>query len=238
MVKPTWSVGVRCHTLVAAPAAALVLCAASLTPASAAGNLCISMADSKGKVAGIQVDLKYDSACMSADQDNGLLARCTAEPTTGKEVRAAIRPGPTLKAIFFSLTDTDPISDGNLFCCSFTRSSRPASACCDLTMSNILGSDSVGKAIPASDLTLAATMDGQACAASPAGSGDQAPVRSGFQEGGGGGCAVASTQHNHEYLLLLFPAAARLWRRRRPRLRLPPSFSSIMFERWRNFDLL
>jgi hypothetical protein len=176
----------RRRALAAAAAVALVLCGGKVTPAAAAGNLCISMADSNGLVAGIQVDLKWDSACMSAGQGAGGLAQCTAEPATGKQVRASVRPGPTLKTILFSMTDTNPIGDGNLFCCSFTRSSGAGAACCGLTMGNILGSDSSGKAIPANDFTLVATMDGQACAASEAGSGGQQPVRSGLQGGGGG----------------------------------------------------
>jgi len=178
----------RC-ALAASAAVALVLSGGSFTPAAAAGNLCIAMADSNGQVAGIQVDLKWDGACMSASQGVGGLAQCTAESATGKQVRASIRPGPTLKTILFSMTDTNPIGDGNLFCCSFTRSSSAGGTCCGLTMGNILGSDSVGKAIPANDFTLVATMDGQTCAASEAGSGSQAPVRSGLQGGGGGGVA-------------------------------------------------
>jgi hypothetical protein len=186
MIMFTPSARLRRRALATAAAVALVLGAGRITPAAAAGNLCISMADSNGQVAGIQVDLKWDSACMSAEQGAGGLAQCTADPATGKQVRASVRPGPTLKTILFSMTDTNPIGDGNLFCCSFTRSGSAGNACCGLTMGNILGSDSVGKAIPANDFTLVATMDGQACAASEAGSGGQAPVRSGLQGGGGG----------------------------------------------------
>jgi len=177
----------RRSAFAAAAPVALVLCAGSVTRAAAAGNLCIAMADSNGQVAGIQVDLKWDSACMSPNQGSGGMAQCTADPATGKQVRASVRPGPTLKAILFSMTDTNPFGDGSLFCCSFTRSSSAGSACCGLTMGNILGSDSTGKAIAANDFTLVATMDGQTCAASQAGSGgQQRPVAGGLQGGGGG----------------------------------------------------
>ncbi len=182
----TFTTRLRRCARAAVAAIGLVLCAGGLTPAGAAGNLCIAMADSNGQVAGIQVDFKWDSACMSAGQGAGGLAQCTADPATGKQVRASVRPGPTLKAILFSMTDTNPIGDGNLFCCSFTRTSSAGSACCGLTMGNILGSDSAGKAIQANDFTLVATMDGQACTASQAGRAGAAPIGSGLQGGGGG----------------------------------------------------
>ena len=60
---------------VATAAVALLLCG-SVAPASA-GNLCVSMADSGGQVAGIQVDFKWDSSCMSPDQAGGTGVRCT-----------------------------------------------------------------------------------------------------------------------------------------------------------------
>jgi hypothetical protein len=207
------SARVRHCAFATAAAVALVLYAGSLTPAAAAGNLCISMADSNGQVAGIQADLKWDSACMSADQGTGRDARCSADPATGKQVRSSVRPGPTLKTILFSMTDTNPIGDGNLFCCSFTRSSSAGGPCCGLTMGNILGSDSVGKAIPATDFTLVATMDGQTCAAPEAGSAAQQPP---LVSGGGGSCELAPPQQSRAYLLL-FPAVALLLRRRRAR---------------------
>jgi hypothetical protein len=175
------------RTTTIAVAIALLCGAGSIAPA-AASDVCISMSGSPGTVAGIQLDLKWDGNCMSADKGSGTSARCTADPSTGKDIRAAIKPGPTLKAIFFSMADTNPIPDGDLFCCSFTRSSSAGNACCGLTMGNVLGSDPVGTAIQASAFNLLATMDGQPCTASQGGGGGQqgGPVRSGLQGGGGG----------------------------------------------------
>ncbi len=160
----------------AALALLLVSTGGRWTPA-AAGNLCIAMSGSGGQVAGVQLDLKWDGSCMSADQGSGTGARCSAEPSTGKDIRTVVSAGPTLRAIFFSMADTNPIPDGNLFCCNFSRATSAKSACCSLTMGNVRGSDSAGKAIPASDFTLLATMDGQPCAASDSGGSQPPPAR-------------------------------------------------------------
>ena len=70
----------------ATAAVALILCGGSVTPA-AAGNLCISMADSNGQVAGIQVDLKWDGACMSADQGAGAWPYWSVKRQAGQSAR-------------------------------------------------------------------------------------------------------------------------------------------------------
>jgi hypothetical protein len=167
-------------------ATALFLSAAG-APAMA-GNLCVSMSGSGGQVAGFQLDLKWDSGCMSADKGSGDSARCTADPSTGKDVHSSLKAGPgNLRALFFSMSDTNPIGDGDVFCCSFTRSSTSGNACCGLSMGRVSGSDSTGRSIPASDFNLLATMDGQTCAASGGGGGggqERPPVRSGLQGGG------------------------------------------------------
>lgn len=169
---------------VIASAAVALLLGGRVSPA-AAGSMCVAMGDSGGQVAGMQMEFKWDSACMSPDTP----PRCTAESSTGKDIRVGLKPGPTLKAIFFSLADTNPIPDGNLFCCNFTRSGSGGNPCCGLTMGNVLGSDSTGGAIQASAFTLITTMDGQPCAASEASSGgggqQRPPVRSGLQGGSG-----------------------------------------------------
>jgi len=169
-------------------AAVALLLSAAGTPAKA-GNLCISMSNSGGQVAGVQLDLKWDGSCMSADTAGGTKAKCTADSSTGKDVHTAVKPGPTLTALFFSMSDTNPIGDGDLFCCSFTPSSSAGSGCCGLSMGRVSGSDSTGRAIPASDFGLLATMDGQPCTSSGGGGGGGGgqpapPVRSGLQGGG------------------------------------------------------
>lgn len=173
-----------CRALSTTAAIALLLSAAG-TPAMA-GNLCISMSNSGGQVAGVQLDLKWDGSCMAADTASGTKAKCVADSSTGKDVHSSLKTGPTLTALFFSMSDTNPIGDGDLFCCSFTRSSTGGNACCGLSMGRVSGSDSTGRAIPASDFSLQATMDGQACTASGSGSGggqQPPPVRSGLQGG-------------------------------------------------------
>lgn len=167
-------------------AAAALFLAAAGTPATA-GNLCISMANSGGQVAGVQLDLKWDGGCMSADTSSGTKAKCTANSSTGKDVHSSVKAGPTLTALFFSMSDTSPIGDGDLFCCSFTRSSNAGNACCGLSMGRVSGSDSTGGAIASSNFDLLATMDGQTCTTSGGGSAggqQRPPLRSGLQGGG------------------------------------------------------
>jgi len=153
---------------------------------AAASNVCISMSGSGGVVAGVQLALKWDSACMSADAGSGVAARCTADPATGKDIHTSLKAGPgNLTALFFSMSDTNPIPDGDLFCCSFTRSSGSGNACCGLSMGRIIGSDGTGRALSTSDFSLMATVDGQICGSEGGGGGQQQPARGGLQGGGG-----------------------------------------------------
>jgi len=168
-----------------AVATACLGAAGSMAPAPAS-DLCVSMSGSGGAIAGIQADFNWDSSCMAADKGSGSSGRCTADPSTGKDIRAALKGGAGMKAIFFSMADTNPIPDGDLFCCSFTRlGGGGGNPCCGLTMGNVLGSDSVGKAIPANNFSLLVTLDGQTCAVNEASGSQPAPAGRGLQRSGG-----------------------------------------------------
>jgi hypothetical protein len=68
----------------------------------------------------------------------------------GKDLSAATRCGDfCLRAILLSLTDVDPIPDGELYCCRFTVEAAPG-GCCPVSVVNTAASDPLGKAISAS----------------------------------------------------------------------------------------
>lgn len=106
-----------------------------------AGTVCVDMVGGSGFVAGTQNDLTWDPACMEISEP------CEANPRHGKSVRTGLRQGPRLKTILFSLTDADPIDDGELYCCPFRIASIPSGACCAVRIENTLASDPLGRAI-------------------------------------------------------------------------------------------
>jgi hypothetical protein len=123
----------------------------SVAEPESAGTVCVDLVGGTGFVAGTQNDLVWDPGCMEISEP------CAANPRHGKSVRTGLRQGPRLKAILFSLTNTDPIDDGELYCCPFRIASIPSGACCAVRIQNTLGSDSVGHAIATEGV------DGQIC---------------------------------------------------------------------------
>jgi len=122
-------------------------------------DVCVSMENSDGQVAGIQAEFQWDRNCMTALTGSNGRPQCNADPSTGKDVHAALTPRGSLKALLFSMSDLGPMPDGNMFCCSFTFEGRPG--CCGLTMGNVLGSDPSGGQNRSFDLV--ATVDGAVC---------------------------------------------------------------------------
>ncbi len=144
--------------------------------AESSSDICISMENSSGQVAGLQAEFQWDHNCMTALTGSNGRPQCNADPSTGKDVHAALTPRGSLKALLFSMSDLSPMPDGNMFCCSFTFEGRPG--CCGLTMSNVLGSDPSGG--QDRSFGLVATIDGAVCATS---------TGTGGGGGGGGGAA-------------------------------------------------
>jgi hypothetical protein len=140
---------------------------------ASASNVCISMTGSAGQVAGVQLDLTWDSNCMDADAPKGRQggpAVCSPEPATGKEVHTAIR-GTQLRALMFSMSDSSPIPDGDLFCCAFTVINQARPRCCSLNIGNVVLSTPQGQPVSDAGVALLASLDGQPCASSsPSGS--------------------------------------------------------------------
>jgi hypothetical protein len=148
-------------------AAALFLLGARQVARAAPADVCLTMSGGQGAVAGLQVDLAWDGSCMSADTSGGI---CKADPATGKTVMPQSpirgRAQSTLRALMLSIVDTNPIPDGNLFCCTF-KLANPSGGCCGLTMGNVAFSDSTGHA-PAASVSLSASVNGLDCGAAGA----------------------------------------------------------------------
>jgi hypothetical protein len=137
---------------------------------AAGTDVCVSMS-SNGQVAGVQMGFAWDASCMSAKLRSGNVANCTPEPATGKDVHSSVT-GSRMTVLFFSLSDTTPIPDGNLFCCAFTSSAPPSNPCCSLSTMGVHLSDSAGQARGDADAVLQASVGGVPCTtASVSGSG-------------------------------------------------------------------
>jgi hypothetical protein len=128
-------------------------------------DVCVAMENSDGQIAGIQLEMKWDGSCMSADLGGDNKPKCNADPNTGKDVLANLRAGPTLLALMFSMSNTSPMPDGPLFCCDFTYL-KPGGGCCGLSVGRVLGSDPAGR--QDASFTLVTTVGGYACTESPA----------------------------------------------------------------------
>ena len=135
--------------------------AASQAPSAESVSLCLSMAGSASQVVGMQVDAHWDPSCMDPVVGEDGAGDCTADPATGKMVRTAVH-GASLRAVLLSFSDVDPIPDGSLFCCNFTRRS---SSCCALGLTNLIASDSHGERVGDAATVYQASLGGAPCVA-------------------------------------------------------------------------
>jgi hypothetical protein len=125
-----------------APEAALRVQSTSPTAPESPGTVCVELTGSDGIIAGTQNDLVWDPACLT------ITTPCQANPQHGKSVRTGVPNQGRLRTIVFSLTDTNPIDDGLLYCCPYQVVSLPSGGCCAVALQAVLGSDSFGDAIP------------------------------------------------------------------------------------------
>lgn len=107
-------------------------------------NVCILMSDGNYEVAGVQMDITWDASCM-IPASGGSRPKCRSNPDTGKTVQSALRGGSTLRAIMVSFSDTEPIPDGELFCCEFRVTDNPGGSGCGVSLSNVIASTPRGQ---------------------------------------------------------------------------------------------
>ncbi|MFQ5667122.1 MAG: hypothetical protein ACE5I7_11900 [Candidatus Binatia bacterium] len=127
------------------------------TGSAAAGesaDICVYMSGGNERVAGVQMQLRWDGTCAAVNGGSGTSADCRANPDTGKNVQTSVGQGPCsgdpdcLTALLFSLSDTNPVPDGPLFCCGFSVVNPPSGQRCDIAIGGVVLSDAAGQRVP------------------------------------------------------------------------------------------
>jgi hypothetical protein len=130
-------------------------------------DVCVVMTASHGAVGGLQMDLSWNPACMTAEQAAGNAARCASNPSTRKNVQTKIFPNnSTMRVLFLSVSDTNPIPDGELFCCWFTVARSQDGSCCSVNISNLILASPTGGRVYDPDLSVQVLVGGAPCVAS------------------------------------------------------------------------
>jgi hypothetical protein len=130
-------------------------------------DVCVAMAGGNGQVSGLQMDLTWDSACMTVEPAAGNAAQCASNPSTGKSVETNLLSDAQMRAIFSSLSDTSPVPDGELFCCKFAVApGSQADSCCSINVINLILAGPTGGRIYDPSITVQTSVGGAACDAS------------------------------------------------------------------------
>jgi hypothetical protein len=107
--------------------------------------------DSRGLVAGVQADVAWDANCLSVASGGDQTAACYGNSAIPKNVSTRLRGPAFMRAIYFSLSDVEPIAqDTWLFTCVFTIAPSTTATQCPITLSNPILSDSKGGRLPVS----------------------------------------------------------------------------------------
>lgn len=108
-------------------------------------EICLELSTGGREIAATQNDLRWDARCLS------LVDSCVIAPATGKQLLSNQRGDDGLRAIVISLSDTNPIPAGRLYCCSMRVTA--ASGCCPVEIVAVSASDPEGHivAMDASD---------------------------------------------------------------------------------------
>lgn len=137
-----------------------------LSAESRSTDVCVAMAGSNGQVSGLQMDLTWDSACMTVAGAAGSAAQCTSNPSTGKSVETNLLSDAQMRAIFLSVSDESPVPDGELFCCRFALACSQPDTRCSINVGNLILADPIGGRIYDPGITVQASVGGAACDAS------------------------------------------------------------------------
>ncbi|MGD0949127.1 MAG: hypothetical protein ABSA52_17085 [Candidatus Binatia bacterium] len=137
-----------------------------LSVESRPADVCVTMAGSDGEVGGLQMDLTWDSACMTVVRAAGSAAQCASNPSTGKSVETNLLSDAQMRALFLSVSDESPVSDGELFCCRFTVAPSQAGSCCSVNIGNLILASPTGGRIYDPGITVQASVGAMECDAS------------------------------------------------------------------------
>ena len=112
-------------------------------------DVCVSLAQNQGDVSGIQMDLNWQSSCLTMRTQGGGEGLCVVDPGTNRDTFKTKIQGDSLRVITLSISDTSPMpaSVGSLFCCTFLVPDTTASSCV-MSITNAIASDPHGQRIP------------------------------------------------------------------------------------------
>jgi hypothetical protein len=117
-------------------------------------TVCVRLENDGRDVAGVQSELAWDPYCATFVEGS-----CVAR-APGKDIFYADLPGASSIRIFaLSLSNIDPIADGDVYCCDFTAGEIAADMCCPVFIRNALGADAQGAQVSVQ------TSGGEICAA-------------------------------------------------------------------------
>ncbi len=146
-VLPLLAAAVASVVAARATPAAVQLSVSSATVAQAgdSGRICVALSTNGEEVAGTENRLVWDGSCATLPQPK---STCYEAGSHGKQLNWVLVPNTdfTMKGLVLSLSDTDPIEDGVLYCCNF-QGEAAAGSCCSITVVAPGASDSKGTAI-------------------------------------------------------------------------------------------
>ncbi|GBD27546.1 hypothetical protein HRbin30_02897 [bacterium HR30] len=111
-------------------------------------DVCVFLDGNDGTVSGLQVDLTWDSSCLSIDRSSGDQAACVMNPETGRSTfQTRVLASDRMRALMVSLHDTSPMpaTVNQLFCCQFRVSAAAGGRTCGVTPANVVLSDPRGQ---------------------------------------------------------------------------------------------
>lgn len=134
----------------AAGVVALQATSATVAHVGETADLCVVLDSGGAQVAGTQNDLVWDGVCATLAS----AADCRANPAIGKTLHGDLDSAGdfTYRALVLSLSDVDPIPDGQLYCCTFSVEATPGS-CCSVAVVNTGVSDPRGSAVSSTGST-------------------------------------------------------------------------------------
>lgn len=158
-------------------------------------DVCVSLADNDGNVSGVQVDLFWDSSCLTVDRTSGDQPACIVNRETRRSLNARVLSSGQVRVLLLSLTDATPMpaSVRQLFCCQFRVSRQAAGRTCGINMSNVIASNAAGQRVPISGVPGSIVVRGgaQAGGVGAGGSGPGSAMRPGAAVEGGAPSAAS-----------------------------------------------
>jgi hypothetical protein len=160
--------------------AALLVSAQIAAAQGAPTDVCVYLTGSGGKVSGLQMDLRWDPGCMTANSASGTAADCSSNASTGKNVQTRIFPdNSSMRVLFLSVSDKSAIPDDTeLFCCKFAMVGSQTGSCCSVATSSIIFAGPTGSRVYDASAQLSVVVGGGApCVSSGAGGSPSNPVQ-------------------------------------------------------------